>query len=567
VRSASEIRRILKRLDGEPADALEDEDLEFKPWDPDQRALARTVREHVVCLANHRGGTLVLGVRDGVRTRQEAIQGVGDYDRAALRRSIYDGTDPHILVELEEIVEDGRRLLLVHVPRGMPPHTTSEGLAKIRVGKDCVPLTGQMLARLLAMGGQRDPTAEIIPGASDADLDQTELERLRRMIRRQQAEPSDLARLAGPALLEALRLRTDEGLTMGAILLAGTTESLRRYVPQHEVIFIRYRSATRYDIRKDFQRPLLAVLDEVEQLLATLMRIRTLQEEGFGQLELPDLSWEVGREAVLNALTHRDYFLRQGIHIGLHADRLEVTSPGGFVGGITPDNVLRHPPVHRNELLARAFQAIGLVNRVGLGVDRIYEGLLRLGKGVPRYEADEAHVRLTLPLATDERFALFVAREERDGRQLSLDDLLVLRALTGVATLDRWFAARVLQLPEHEAAERLASLRERGYLVVRGRGRAASYSLRRDLAERFRGTLAAAMEVPLDEAHVRLRVMQLLRERRTLTNAEIRRISGFSRTQVYRLVRRMAEEGDIRIVGKGRGAHVELATQEGANAP
>jgi ATP-dependent DNA helicase RecG len=164
MRSVEEIRGILRRLDGEPADALEDEDLEFKPWDPDPRSLARTLREHTVCLANHRGGIIVVGVRDRVKSRREAIEGVGDYDSAALRRAIYDGTDPHILVELEELVEEGRKLLLVRVPRGIPPHTTSDGVAKIRVGKDCVPLTGQMLARLLATGGQRDPTAEIIPG-------------------------------------------------------------------------------------------------------------------------------------------------------------------------------------------------------------------------------------------------------------------------------------------------------------------------------------------------------------------------------------------------------------------
>jgi ATP-dependent DNA helicase RecG len=558
MKSVEEIRGILRRLDGEPADALEDEDLEFKPWDPDPRSLARTLREHAVCLANHRGGIIVVGVRDRVKSRREAIEGVGDYDSAALRRAIYDGTDPHILVELEELVDGGRKLLLVRVPRGMPPHTTSDGVAKIRVGKDCLPLTGQMLARLLATGGQRDPTAEIVPGASDADLDEAEVDRLRRMIGHL-GQSSGLARLAGPALLEALGLRTEEGLTMAAILLVGTDQSLSRHIPQHEVTFIRYQSRTRYDLRRDLRRPLLAVLDEVERLLASLMLIQTLQEEGFGQLELPDLSWEVAREAVLNAVTHRDYFLRQGVHIGLFTDQLEITSPGGFIGGITPDNVLRHPPIHRNELLARAFQAIGLVNRVGLGVDRIYEGLLRLGKGVPRYEADEAHVRLVLPLRTDERFALFVAREEREGRFLELDDLLALRALAGAGTLDRWGAARVLQLPEDQAAERLASLRQRGYLVVRGRGRTASYTLRRDLAERFRGALAYAMEVPLDEAHVRLRVTQLLRERGTLTNAEIRRISGFSRTQVYRLVRRMVEEGEVRIVGKGRGARVELA--------
>lgn len=554
MRSAADLRALLRRLDDVPAEALEDDDLEFKPWEPDERALIRMLREYVVCFANHRGGTIVLGVRDGVRSRHDAIQGVGDVPMG-LRRAIYDGTDPHILVELEELVEDGRRLLLVHVPKGIPPHTTSEGLAKIRVGKECLPLTGQMLTRLIASGGQRDPSAEIIPGATLRDLDDAEIERLRKVARRE-SQSAELARLRGRELLEALGLVSGEGVTLAAILLVGDENALRRFVPQHEVTFLRYRTATRYDQRRDLRGPLLGVLDDVEHLLSAHLRIGTAQEEGFGQLELPDISWEVAREAVLNAVTHRDYFLRQGVQVALYRDRLEVTSPGGFVGGITPENVLRHPPVHRNELLARAFQSIGLVNRVGLGVDRIYEGLLRLGKGVPVYEADEAHVRLSLPLETDERFALFVAREERRAGPLELDDLLLLRALTGVASLDRWSAGRVLQIAEDQAAHTLAALRGRGYLVVRGRGRTATYSLRRDLAEQFRGALALAAELPLDEEHVRLRVLQLLRERGRLTNAEIRRVSGFTRTQVYRLIKRLEAEGELQIIGHGRGAHV-----------
>ena len=285
-------------------------------------------------------------------------------------------------------------------------------------------------------------------------------------------------------------------------------------------------------------------------------RIRTVQEAGFRQLEFPDLSWEVAREAVLNALTHRDYFLRQSVHVGRYRDRLEVTSPGGFIGGITPANVLRHPPVHRDELLARTFQTIGLGNRVGLGVDRIYEGLLRLGKDVPRYVADEASVKLVLPLATDERFALFVAREEREGRPLALDDLLVLRALVHSGVIDRWSAAEVLQLPDHDAAGVLADLRERGYLTVRGRGRAASYGLRRGLAERLRGQAIVQAEVSIEEEHVRLRVRALLEQRGRLTNAEIRRLSGFSRMQVYRLLKELEAAGEVRFVGRGRGAYV-----------
>jgi ATP-dependent DNA helicase RecG len=561
MRTKEEIRALLRRLDGDTADALEDEDLEFKPWENDLKTLHKILRETVVCLANARGGTIVLGVRDRVRTRREALQGVDRYDLFGLKRAIYDGTDPHILVEIEELQEPEGTLLLVHVPRGMPPHTTSDGVAKIRVGKDCQPLTGRTFARLLAGGGQLDPTQEIVAGLREEDLDPKEMAELRQIIRRE-AQSADLARLEDRPLLEALGLVTENGITLAGLLLLGQTESLRKHAPQHEVIFVRYRKGTRYDQRKDLKGPLLAVLRDMEQLVSVNNRIRTVQEEGFGQLEFPDLSWEVAREAVLNAVTHRDYFQRQGVQVALYRDRLEITSPGGFVAGITPDNILRHPPAHRNELLARALHSVGLVNRVGLGVDRIYEVLLRLGKDVPRYSADETHVKLVVPLETHPGFALFVAQEERRGKVLELDDLLLLRALVRASLLDRWRAAQVLQLNEEEAADRLARLRQLGYLIVRGRGRGASYSLRRDLGDRLRGRAAVDAELPLEEEAVRLRILALLKERGQLTNAEIRRFSGFNRNQVYRLIKSLEAEGQVRLVGKGRSAHLVAIGKE-----
>jgi ATP-dependent DNA helicase RecG len=558
MRPKEEIRTLLKRLEGEPADALEDESLEFKPWEGDLKTLHRLLREAVVCLANARGGTVVLGIRDGVRTRREAIQGVGRYDLFGLKRAIYGGTDPHILVEIEELTEPEGTLLLVHVPRGLPPHTTSDGVAKVRVGKDCQPLTGRLMAQMLAGGGQVDPTQEIVAGVGEDDLDPKEMVELRQIIRRE-AQSAELARLGDRPLLESLGLITEHGVTLAGLLLLGRVEALKQHIPQHEVTFLRYRQHTRYDQRRDLKGPLLAVLREMEQLVSINNRIRTVQEEGFGQLEFPDLSWEVAREAVLNAVTHRDYFQRQGVMVELYRDRLEITSPGGFIAGINPDNILRHPPAHRNELLARALHSVGLVNRVGLGVDRIYEELLRLGKDVPRYTADEVHVRLTVPLATHPGFALLVAQEERRERTLELDDLLILRAFMRFSLLDRWRAAQVLQLSEEEAAERLASLRQRGYLVVRGRGRGASYILRRDLADRLQGRAAVDAELPLDEEAVRLRILALLKERGRLSNAEIRRFSGFHRLQVYRLIKGLEAEGKVRLAGKGRSAHIVLS--------
>ena len=553
----SELSELLIRLDGEPADALESETLEFKSWDSQgqqRKAQVRNLRESVVAFANARGGLIVLGVADRKRTRSDAIQGVGDLVASGLRRDIYDGTEPHILVEVDELQEPEGRLLVVRVPPGLPPHTTTDGVARIRIGKDSKPLTGSTLAQLLVTRSGRDVTADPVPGVRFADLDQEQIGRLRQTIATD-SERRNLAGLGNRELLEALGLLSGSDITLAAVLLLGNRPTLARYAPQHELIFTRQRSSTRYDVRRDLRGPLLEVLDEVQRLLDANLKVSTADISGFQQIELPDISWWVAREAVLNALVHRDYFLHQSIHLTLHDGRTEITSPGGFIGGVTARNVLRHPPVRRNPLLADVLQAIGLVNRAGLGVDRIYEELLLLGKDLPRYDADESHVRLVLPTRTHADFVRFVHEERRGGATLGLDDLILLRRLTRRQSLDRWTAAELLQLPDPEAAELLISLRERGYVIAHGRGRGTIYRLARRHADLVDAAVPAEDDIWVDEESVRLRLVALLSERGRLTNNEIRSISGYSRARVLRLMRSLRGEGLVEVRGRGRGAH------------
>ena len=223
--------------------------------------------------------------------------------------------------------------------------------------------------------------------------------------------------------------------------------------------------------------------------------------------------------------------------------------------GVTPRNVLRHRPVRRNPLLAEALQMIGLVNRAGLGVDRIYEELLSLGKGIPRYDADESQVRLILHTRTHTAFARLVHDLRRGGIELSLDDLIALRGSTRRGFLDRWSASELLQLSEEEAAAHLISLRKRGFFVAQGRGRGTVYRLARRYAELLPDMDETDGDSWIDEEALRLRLLAILSDRGRLTNAEIRRISGYTRTQVLRLMRMMRSEKLVRVRGRGRGAH------------
>jgi len=553
----SEIRALLGKLDGSPADAIESDGLECKPWDPHPSRLKeqlRELRETVVGFANARGGAIVLGIQDRKRTRQEAITGVGILSPDILRKAIYDGTDPHVLVDVEEIIEPEGRLLVLHVPQGFGVHTTSEGVAKVRVGQDCKPLTGSMLSQRLRTGIETDRSAQLLPGSTISDLDPDPIKQLQRLLETEGRKP-ELARLSAPELLENLGLVRDSEATLAAVLLVGRSSALARWAPQHELIFIRYKSGTRYDVRHNLKGPLLSLLERVRELFDAHMQVSTLGTDLFAEMTIPDLTWWTAREAVLNALVHRDYFLRQSVYVELRQGRVEVSSPGGFIGGVTPANALRHAPVRRNPLLADVLEAAGLVNRAGMGVDRIYEELLRLGKGLPRYEADEGTVRLVLPTGTHPSFARFVAEEARQGRTLDLDDLILLRMIADRGHVDRWAAAESLQVGEDEAGARLVSLRERGYVTPRGRGRGTTYQLARAFSDLLRGRSATDESLPLDHEAVRLRILAVLRERGRLTNADVRRISGYSRSEALRLMRELRASDSVIIKGLGRAAH------------
>lgn len=559
--SIAELRELLNRLDGQPADALESDTIEFKSWDDSPSAYKsqlKTIRETVVAFANASGGYLLLGVADGKRTRADAIHGVGPVDLDLLRRNVYDGTDPHILVEIEELPEPEGRVLAIRAPRGVPPHTTSDGVARIRIGKDSKPLTGQSLVDLALRRGRHDRTAEIVSEIGIDDLDGGEIQRLREVIAANNGR-REFAELGDEQLLEALALTSGGEVTLAAVLLVGTRAALVRCVPDHEVIFLRRRDSANYDFRRDLRLPLLALLSETEQLFESTNRLTTVQPPGFQELEILDISLLVAREALLNAFVHRDYFLHQSIQVDLYPNRVELASPGGFVGDVTPENVLRHGPVRRNPLLADVFQQLGYVNRAGLGVDRIYEETLRSGKDLPRYQADESQVTLVLPTATHDDFVRFVYEANRAGENLSLDDLIVLRGIVRRGMLDRWAAAELLQLPEREAAERLVSLRRRGYLAAQGRGKATAYH--------FAGRLAHLVSAPdiesdrlwLDNEQMRRRVLNALEEHGRLGNAELRRITGYSRFRVHQLMTELRRSGLVDLRGRGRAAHYVLS--------
>jgi ATP-dependent DNA helicase RecG len=139
----AEILALLNRLDRVMAGELESQWLDFKPWDGPRDSLQIAV-EYAACTANAEGGVIVFGVADRVRGRATAIHGASRYNLDTWRRGIFDGVRPHLKVDVSELsVPEGTgKLLVVRVPKGESSmaYGTAQGLFKVRVGKNCMPL-------------------------------------------------------------------------------------------------------------------------------------------------------------------------------------------------------------------------------------------------------------------------------------------------------------------------------------------------------------------------------------------------------------------------------------------
>ena len=568
-----DVRALLARLDGETADQIESQTVEFKSWNPQPRSTRdqiRAIREGVVAFANASGGTLILGVSDRKRTRAEAIHGVGDLNLDRLRIDIHDGTLPHILVYPEVFDEPEGRVVALRVLPGIPPHTTSEGIGKIRVGNVSKPITGHDFAQIISGRGLFDLSAEAVPDVAPSDLLSREIERLRNVVALNGGQ-RDLLALDDAELLTALGLASSRGLSLAAVLLLGNPAAIHRAAPAHEVIMLRMSGGAQYDLRKDSRSPILALLEEFDQWLQPNLAVTTIHD-GFYHREIPIVSNLTAREALLNAIVHRDYVISSSIQIELHEDRLVFTSPGGFVRGITANNLLRHAPERRNPLLAEVLQKIGLVNRAGLGVDRIIEDHLSLGKQMPRYRDTGLSIELTLPTRTDEAFARFVTSVIRSGAQLNLNELMAMRGVANEGALNRNTAATLLQLPQADAADTLVSLRERGMLSARGRGVHTLYGLATDYQYLMSKAARDQTVGPLDHEAASSLVLGELRSRGKLANADVRFLTGYSRARARRLMNDLCIAGLANPRGRGRGSHYvpippEREPADAENAP
>ena len=562
------VEQAMHRLSrGEPPARMELERLDFKE-EPGRRGSDGTVSlgestneraaEHLAaemaCMANTPGGgAVIVGVSDDgdrIGTRLDA-----DW----LRHRIWEITSHQLTIAVREAHLDGCRLLILTCIEAFAP-VRYRGKLRWRVGTNCVevdPIVWQ--SRMLERVGfdwSDQPSGQTLD-----DVSPVAVEVARRYLRDANNDDSDtsLTDATNADLLRRLNLVKDsrELTNAGSLLFVSTPwpgiDYLRRDLPGGDST-----------LRIEGDGPLLVQVREVEQASEVANRV-THAVKGFAHGRIRAIPPRTLREAIVNGIVHRDWLAPRPTVVEHIGDTLTVTSPGGFVGGVTPENIITHPAVPRYRNLSEAMASLGLAEREGIGVDRMVRDMLAIGRPAPVIaEIDGPYVRVSLFGGAPDTIVIDFVAALTPSWAGSVDSLLLIEHLTRNGWVDADSATPLLQRSSvaeaDEAIRRLADARidtESSVTVIsRVQGIPPHQNDAFRLSDTVRDRLAhrlASLRTPEGRESL---VLDWSRARGRVSSTEVADLTGLSKVSAGKLLTSLEAAGHLRAgrsMRRGRG--------------
>jgi ATP-dependent DNA helicase RecG len=521
---------------------------------PDKELIAA-----VVCLANTEGGDLYVGVEDDGRItglHKDHLQFGGVVALIANR------TVPPLTVRSELLTVDGHPVGHLRIPRARQLVATSEGLLQRRRLKldgtpECGPLYPHEISQRQSDLGLLDYSALPVAAATIEDFDPLERERLRQCVERYGGDRS-LIGLADEELVGALGLvRREEGRwvpTVAGLLILGREAALREHLPTHEVAF-QVLEGTEVRFNEFRRTPLLKTFEWVEQQFQARVVENELQA-GLFRVPVPNYDPRAFREAFVNSLIHRDYTRLGAVHVRWESDAIVISNSGGFVEGVTLDNLLVVEPRPRNPLLADAIKRIGLAERTGRGIDLIFQGLLRYGRPAPNYRrSDSKSVVVVLPGGEADLGTLqtIIEEENRLHHSLPVDSLIALSLLRQERRVDTARLAISIQKDEATARHVVERLVEAGLVEAHGVKKGRTYTLSPKVYQRIGSPADYVRQVGFDRIQQEQMVLRYARAHQRITRKDAASLCRISEDQASRILRKLSQENKLKQEGKGRG--------------
>lgn len=518
--------------------------------------------KEIVAMANTDGGIICLGMEDN-----GTVTGVHPQhkDTIEIAAKIQTHTTPALypLVHIEHW--DGNDVLVIEISSSRQLVITTDGrYVRRRLKQDGSPEAIAMapyeIMQRLSSIQAIDPSAMVVESIPSAKaFNPLERERLRSMVRVYHGD-SSLLELSDEELDKALDLvRERDGTlypTLAGLLLLGHEQCIREYVPGNEVLFQVMDGLNVLANPPAMKGSLLFIFEKVDMLFQSRVTEQEIQI-GLFRVPIPNYEKDAFREGFVNALVHRDYFRSGAVQVQLQTNSMIISSPGGFPEGVSPSNILTVSPTPRNRILAEAVKRIGLAERTGRGVDKIYRAMLHSGHDMPDYsDSNSTTVILRLNSAEmDERFIrMLITEEQRLDRMMPIDALIVLATLKKERRAPLVTLADRIQKRESDARTIVEWLVELGMVEGVGNGNARRYMLSSKVYALSGDEAAYTRQKGMTVLQEKDLIARHIEQFGYITRSKAAELCKCDKNHAYYLLHRMVDEGALVLGGEGRNA-------------
>lgn len=464
-----EFERLINQREGET--------LDFKQEMPSSSDLAKLV----TAFYNTRGGAIVFGVEDGTR-RLVGVPNPQGIEEGVVN-ILHARCSLDVMPTIEFVPYQGMEFVVVKCPQGArkPYLVSGETRPYVRVGSSNREAQDEEIRRLYIEGSEGG--FEVLPcrGATLVDLSKR---LIAAYVRRREETSGQSLGLSSEEMLRSLSCLVKDGerwvpTKAGVMLFA---KDPQRFVSQAEVACVRFKGTdvVGYIDRRDMHGPLYQLVDDAEQFIYRHMKVGR-RIEGFVGVEYREYPQEALREAIVNAVVHRDYSRRgQRIRVFVFDDRIEVYSPGPLPPGVSLEKMrrLEAQSVLRNPIIVGVFRDLGsrYIERLGTGIRRM--ALAMEGHGLPRPQFEEvgSEFRVIL-MGPGERFMEEVAARPAWAEGLNERQVEAVLYVGEHGRISNRQYRELFSVSNYTAAMDLKNLVEKQILVAEGMGRGRYYRL------------------------------------------------------------------------------------------
>lgn len=417
------------------------------------------IKKELIAFANCKGGKLYIGVQD-----DGTVSGLDDPDGAALQISnmVRDAIKPDLTLFLhyETLNVDGKRIIAVDIQQGTerPYYIAKKGLRPegvyVRQGYSSVPATNTAIRRMI----------------KDTDGDRfEEMRSLEQDLTFEAAEKEFSERNIpfGQAQMKTLGIMSHDGVytNLGLLLSDQCVHTIKAAV---------FEGATQNEFkdRKEFSGSLFRQMDEVynyidfrNQTHSSFAKLRRIDKKDYPEVAV--------REALLNLIVHREYSFRASTFISIYTDRIEFTSIGGLVSGVTLKDVMMGISICRNVKLANIFYRLELIEAYGTGILKIMDAYSGTGK-TPKIETSDNAFKIILPNLNTQKEQIEPS-DDRPAGSIMIETVLSLARKQ--STFTRKDVEMALGISQTTCGRLLKQMLKNGQIITEGKGRNTHYHL------------------------------------------------------------------------------------------